>query len=229
MTWLPFALTLAAFTASHYLPARTGLRAAAIGRIGRRAYFTLYGLTSIVLLLWVVVAAARAPVVVLWWQTSWMRWGPNLAMPLAMVLLACGLGIRQPFTLGARRGARFDPADPGLAAVTRHPLLWALSLWAGAHLLANGDLAHAILFGLFLAMGAGFIPVFDARARAALPEREARAFFAATSLLSLAPLADPDWRRRNGGPLLRRAVAGLALWLVALALHGVVIGVSPLP
>ena len=32
-----------------------------------------------------------------------------------------------------------------------HPMLTALMLWACAHLLANGDLASAVLFGSFLA------------------------------------------------------------------------------
>jgi uncharacterized membrane protein len=32
-----------------------------------------------------------------------------------------------------------------------HPMLAAIALWAGAHLLANGDLASLLLFGSFLA------------------------------------------------------------------------------
>ncbi|KAA9010088.1 NnrU family protein [Histidinibacterium aquaticum] len=229
MTWAPFLLALAVFVGSHYLPARTGLREVALRRFGRRAYFSVYGLVSLAVLGWVVVAAGHAPYLQLWPPMPWMRWVPNLAMPLALVLTACGLGLRQPWTLGAKRGATFDPADPGLAAVTRHPLLWALALWAGAHLLVNGDLAHVVLFGLFLAMALGFMPVFDARARRDLAASDRAAFFAATSVLSLAPFAEREWRAANLRPLAIRSGLGLALWIVALALHGAVIGVSPLP
>jgi hypothetical protein len=98
------------------------------------------------------VSAGRAPYVELWPALAWQRWLPNLAMPAAFVLAACGMGAAQPFTLGGRRADRFDPAEPGLAAVTRHPLLLALALWSGAHLAANGDLAHVVVFGGFFAM-----------------------------------------------------------------------------
>lgn len=33
---------------------------------------------------------------------------------------------------------------------TRHPMLWGISVWAGAHLLVNGDLGSTLLFGSFL-------------------------------------------------------------------------------
>jgi uncharacterized membrane protein len=229
MSWLPFGLALAAFAASHYLPAATGLRERLVARVGRRSYFTAYGLLSLALLAWLIAAAGRAPYVELWPQLAWLRWVPNLAMPVAFVLAACGVGMPQPFTLGGRRAARFESEDPGLAAVTRHPLLLALALWSGAHLLANGDLAHALLFGGFLAMALLAMGAADRRAARALPAAEASAFFAATALLSLAPFGEARWRRRTLPRLARRVAAGLAVWVAALLLHQPVIGVSPLP
>lgn len=229
MTWLPFATALLVFVASHYLPGVTGLREALIARYGRRVYFSGYGLLSLVILGWLIVAAANAPHVALWPASPWTRWLPNIAMPLAFVLATAGIGMAQPFTLGGRRAARFDPSDPGLAAVTRHPLLLALALWSGAHLVANGDLAHALLFGGFLAMALAAMRVSDRRARRELTPGEAEAFFRNTAPLSLAPLGDPDWRRRAPPGLARRALVGLALWLAALMAHGSLIGVSPFP
>ena len=229
MSWLPFAAALAAFGASHYLPGATGLRETLIERFGRRAYFTAYGLLSLALLAWVIAAAGGAPYVELWPHLPWHRWLPNLAMPAAFVLAACGFGMAQPFTLGGRRASRFDPADPGLAAVTRHPLLLALALWSAAHLVANGDLAHGVLFGGFLAMSLAAMRASDRRAARELPAAQRAAFFRSTALLSLTPFADPAWRRRNLPRLARRALVGLALWLAALHLHQPVLGVSPFP
>lgn len=227
--WLPFALALAVFAGSHYLPVVTGWREALVARFGRRGYFTAYGLLSLLLLGWVIVAAGRAPYVEIWPQQGWQRWVPNLAMPVACVLAACGLGMAQPFTLGGRRSARLDPGDPGLAAVTRHPVLLALAFWAGAHLVANGDLAHVVVFGGFLGMALVAMRAGDRRAAAALPAGEAAAFFAATATLSLAPLGEAGWWRGNLRRLLPRVVIGLLVWLGALLLHPAVIGVSPLP
>ncbi|WP_305970571.1 MULTISPECIES: NnrU family protein [unclassified Mameliella] len=224
--WTEYALALALFVASHFVPRLGGLRETLIGAVGRRAYFSLYGLLSLALLAWMILAAGRAPYVELWPQLPWTRWVPNLAMPLAMVLLTCGTGLRQPFTLGGRKA--FDPARPGFAAVSRHPLFLALALWAGAHLAPNGDLAHVILFGSFTVMALVAIPAFDARARRVLGP-EAAAFFRTTRVLSLAPLSDPAWRRANAAGLVLRCAIGLLLWLALLYLHTLVIGVAPFP
>ena len=229
MSWAGFALAMTAFVGSHYLPTRGGVRERLISAVGRRTYFSVYGLVSLAVLVWVVVAAGRAPYVELWAHVPWHRWVPNLAMPVAAMLVVAGVGMAQPFTLGGRRVAGFDPARPGLAAVTRHPLLWALALWAGAHLVANGDLAHVILFGTFLAMAIGAMPVSDRRARRTLGPARADEFFAATSILSLAPFFDPAWRAAHLRRLGLSAAAGLGLWFVALLSHPAVIGVSPLP
>lgn len=224
--WIGFAAAWLAFFASHFIPSLPGLRDRLIAAMGRRAYFSTYGMLSLLLLAWLIVAAARAPHVGLWPQLPWMRLVPNVAMPLAFVLGTCGLGLRQPYTPGGKRSTAFDPARPGLAAVCRHPLMLALALWAGAHLLPNGDLAHVILFGGFAALALGAIPIFDARARRALPPAEARAFFDATAILSLRP---SRLRHIATRAMAIRAGLGLALWYGALHLHGAVIGVSPYP
>ncbi|WP_134679635.1 NnrU family protein [Paracoccus ravus] len=121
MDWAEFALALAFFLGSHVIPAR--FREPLSARFGRRTYLIGYSLLSLALLYWLVIAAGRAPFVEIWPQLGWMRWLVNIVMPIA-ILLACTLGMA-----GVMGGA---------------------SLWASAHLLANGDLAHAILFGLLL-------------------------------------------------------------------------------
>lgn len=156
--WSEYALALALFVGSHFLPRVGGLRDRLIAAVGRRVYFSVYGLLSLALLVWVISAAGRAPYVELWPQMPWTRWVPNLAMPVAMVLAAIGAGLGQPYTLGGRRNAVFDPSDPGLAALSRHPLFLALALWAIAHLFPNGDLAHVILFGAFGLLALAAIP-----------------------------------------------------------------------
>jgi uncharacterized membrane protein len=227
--WSEYALALALFVGSHFLPRVGGLRNRLIAAVGRRVYFSVYGLLSLALLVWVISAAGRAPYVELWPQMPWTRWVPNLAMPVAMVLAAIGAGLGQPYTLGGRRNAVFDPSDPGLAALSRHPLFLALALWAIAHLFPNGDLAHVILFGAFGLLALAAIPAFDARARRALGPAQAQDFFAATALLSPAPLIDRTWRAKNARALVTRAGVGVAIWIGLYLLHMPVIGVSPVP
>lgn len=219
--WTEYTLALALFAASHFVPRLWGLRERLIGAAGRRVYFSVYGVISLALLVWVIAAAGRAPYVELWPQWPWTRWVPNVAMPVALVLVACGIGMAQPYTLGGRK--TFDPAQPGFAAMSRHPLFLALALWAGAHLVPNGDLAHVILFGSFTAMALAAIPAFDARAR------RASDLLSHTALFSLRPLANPHWRRANLRRLLIRTAIGLILWMGTLHFHALVIGVSPFP
>lgn len=224
--WAGFALALAAFLGTHFVPTRPAIRARLIEALGRRAWFGVYGLISFAVTAWAIWAAGRAPYVELWPQFPWTRWVPNLLMPVAVVLTVCGLPAKT-VTLGGPRVSKLDPERPGFAALTRHPLLWALALWAGSHVYPNGNLAHVILFGSFLFMAFAAMPAFDARARRALGP-EASAYFAATATFSVRPLLSQAWWR-TVGPLARRLLLAFAIWLALLLLHPLVIGVSPLP
>jgi uncharacterized membrane protein len=228
MGWSGFAAAWGMFVLTHFLPSRRGWRDRLILRLGRRSYFAAYGAVSLLVLIWLVVAAGRAPQVMLWWPADWHRRVPNLVVPLAFVLAAGGMGMRYPWSLGGRRQARFDPGHPGLAALTRHPLLWALALWSLSHVVPNGDLAHVLLFGGFAGMALAAIPMFDGRARRAMSAQEWQEVCAATAIFTLRPLVDRAWRGDNARHLLPRAAIGLALYLVALILHEPVIGVTPL-
>lgn len=227
MGWVEFALALIVFMGSHRIPAALGVKGALIGALGPRGYTVAFSIASLFLLWWVIEAAGRAPFVPLWDQQTWHRWAVNIAMPLAVALGTFGVAAPNPFAFEGRASG-FDPARPGIAAITRQPLLWALAIWSGAHLLANGDLAHVILFGLFLVFSiAGMAIVERRRARIAGPAEWAR-LTARTGLLPFAALLNGRWRPR-GLPPLARLVLAVILWAGLWHLHVPVIGVSPLP
>lgn len=226
--WLNFALSLTAFLSSHIIPRIGGLRDRLITKLGRSIYFSLYGAVSLLLFAWVIVAVGEAPRVAIWPHYPWMRWIPNLAMPLVFMLIFCGLGLRSPNTLGSKQGAEFDATNPGIAAVSRHPLLLALLIWAGAHLVVNGELAHVILFGTFASFPLVAMWGFD-RKSARLMGAQAEAFFAQTSWLSLRPLVHRNWLRQNASALAPRCLLGLLCWAALLPLHEAVIGAWPFP
>lgn len=219
-------LALAAFLLTHFVPTRPALRERLVAALGRRAWFSLYGIVSLLVTAWVIWAAGRAPYLEIWPQLPWTRWVPNLVMPLAVALAVLGLPART-VTLGGPRQPRPDPG--AFAALTRHPLLWSLALWSLSHLAPNGDLAHVILFGGFALMGLAAMSAFDARARRALAPEDARAYFGQTATLSLRPLLRPAWWRAAVAPRIRRLALAGAVWLLLLLLHPWVIGASPLP
>lgn len=227
--WAEFALALVVFMASHFLPRVGGLRETLIGKIGRRAYFAGYGIISLVVLFWLIGSASRAPYVEIWAASEWTRKVPAVVMPFAIVLAVIGIGTRWPFTLGSKEATAFDPAKPGLAALTRHPLLWGLALWSAAHLPPNGDFAHVLLFGGFAVMSLAAMPIFDRRAKAALATGDTARWFQSAPLLSFETLSDPNWLSANGRDLTWRLAIAAVTWAVAFGLHSTVIGVSPSP
>jgi len=142
-----FLLALAVFILLHSVPAIPGLRSRLVERFGRRAYLIVYSLVSLAVLVWVFHAALSLDYVPLWDPQPWQAWVPMVMTPIALFLLFAGLSSPSPASITLRRGD-----TPGaVTTVTRHPVLWGFLLWAGSHLVPNGDLRSLILFGVFAA------------------------------------------------------------------------------
>lgn len=97
----------------------------------------------------------------------------------------------------------------------RHPVLIAMALWTGLHLLPNGDLAHVLLFGTLGAFAMAERSLIDKRRR-----REMRA--EAWAALWRAPRAAP---LRSWGGIAIRLLAAVAIYGALAVLHPVAIGV----
>ena len=128
MIWLVLGVVL--WSGVHFAPcAGIGARLRLIGRIGEPAYKAAFSLTLVgAIVLMVVGWRSTAPVAV---YTSW-AWGvavADLLMFVALVLLAA------------------SAVPTNLKRSVRHPQLTGVGLWAGSHLLANGDLRSLLLFG----------------------------------------------------------------------------------
>jgi uncharacterized membrane protein len=208
--------------------ARPNIRNRLVAAMGERPYLILYTLVSL-LLAWLSVAAGRAPFVPVWDLAPWQAWVPLVAMLPACLLAAFAAGAANPLSLGGRRDAGFDPARPGLAGITRHPLLWALALWAASHIVPNGDLAHIILFGAFTAFALVGGIVIDRRSRKRLGAREWRRLAARTSFVPFGALVGGRWRPSGLNLSLPRLAVAIILYAAFLTMHAPIIGVSPLP
>ena len=112
-----------------------GWRKAVVGRLGDGPWKGVYALVSLVgflLLVWGFGLAMQQPVQ-LWSPPVGMRHLAALLTLVAFVLLA----------------ATYVPRN-AIKARLHHPMVLGVQLWALAHLLANGNLAHVLLFGSFL-------------------------------------------------------------------------------
>lgn len=227
MGWVEFILAGLVFMASHAVPSRPKLKGALVAVLGRRGYGVAFGLLSTALLFWVIFAAGRAPYVELWPQAGWMRWLANLTMPLVIVLGSLGIAAPNPFAFEGRASG-FAPEAPGIAGFTRQPLLWALALWSAVHLLANGDLAHLVLFGTFLIFSLVGMRAMEARLARQWGQAEFDRLAAHTALLPGAAWLSGRWKPQRGPSLARLGIA-LVAWAVLWHLHTPVIGLSPAP
>ena len=204
--WAEYGAAWGAFLLTHALPVRPPLRPWLVGRLGRAGFGIAYSALSLAVLVWLFGAAARAPFIPLWHMPAWGPWIVLAAMALAAVVLATELGRPNPLSIGGGDGP-LDPARPGLLRLTRHPVLAALALWAGAHLVVNGDLAHALMFGGFLFLALAGMGMIDRRRRRSLgADQWARM----TAAAARSPL---------GGPSPGRLLVGLAVLGALVALH----------
>jgi uncharacterized membrane protein len=222
-------VALTAFFASHVIPARPAVRRSLQAQLGGVAYGVIYSAVSLAVLAWVIAAARNAPHIKLWDFELWQLWVPNLVMPFVCVLIAFGIAAPNPFSIAGQKSASFDADRPGVAGITRHLLLWAITLWALAHIAPNGDLAHVLLFGLFAVFGAVGMAALDDRKRKQWGETLWAERAAKTSAFPFAALLEGRVRLRELRLDPWRAVAALALYAALIAAHPYAIGVSPLP
>ena len=162
-----------------------------VARMGEKPFKGIYALLSIagfVLLVWGY-GQARQQGVMLWMPPTAMRHIASLLTLIAFVLLA----------------ATYVPRNQ-IKAKLHHPMVLGTKVWALAHLLANGSLAAAVLFGSFLVWS---VLLFAASRRR--DRREQKAYPVGTASMTAVTVA-----------------VGVVAWAVfAFWLHRVLIGVSP--
>ena len=167
-------------------------RTATITRLGEGAWKGLFSLASIAglaLMVWGFGQARQQPVF-LWVAPVGMRHLASVLTLLAFILLT----------------AAYVPGN-AIKAKLHHPMVLGVALWALAHLLANGNLAHLILFGSFWVWA-----IFDFRAAKAR-DRANKTAYAAGRIAATA----------------MTVVLGILAWaLFAFWAHGLLIGVRPI-
>jgi uncharacterized membrane protein len=213
--------------ATHYGISSTPLRAWLVARLGERAYLGLYSLLALGAIIWVIGAYARAPYAPLWPTPAWLAWVPLIVMPFALVLAVSGLSTLNPTAVGAPDTlGRAEPVR-GIFRVTRHPFMWSVGLWAGAHIIANGDLAGLVLFATFGTLALLGTWLID-RKFAARRGADWQRFAAATSNLPFAAILAGRQRLVLTEIGWWRIALALVVYVGLLAAHPWLFGASPI-
>jgi len=140
------------FFVMHLVPSMPGLRARLIASMGEGGYKGIYSLVSLAGVVLMVYGFSKSPVEPVYVPPAWGRHVVFIVMVLSFILFAAA------------------DMKSNIKRFTRHPMLWGVALWSGAHLAANGNLAELILFGAFLIYA--FVAMFSANLRGATLQQE---------------------------------------------------------
>ena len=158
-----------------------------IGEMPWKGIYSLLSIAGFAVIVWGY-GLARQTAVTLYIPPNWLR-------HVALLLLVAVF----PLLLAAYFPGR-------IKAITKHPMLAAIIIWAFAHLLANGALADVVLFGSFF--------VWSVADRISMQHREPRDI--------------PGVRASKANDVIA-IVGGLALYLAfSLWLHQWLFGVPPI-
>ena len=125
------------------------VRGVLVRLMGQGMYMLFYSLVAAAALayfIWVYVQAPRFDY--LWMPDPDLYWYAKLSMPLAMMLLVGGFM--------APKDSDPQQAEAelvrGVFRITRHPMQWAIIIWAVGHIIANGDTVSLLFFSAFLSL-----------------------------------------------------------------------------
>ena len=213
------AAATAIFILAHFIPS-TPLRPVLVRVVGEWPYRGGYSLVAFVTLAWMSTSYVKAPVEPLW---APLREAPLVFLPFAFILLACGYG-RNPTMVGADELLRAKEPARGMIRITRHPIMWAIMLWAFAHVLARSDLRALIFFGgLFLVAAFGTV-LIDRRKKS---DPDWARFAAATSNVPFLAIAQGRnrivWREIGWS----RPLAGIVALVAFFTVHSYLFGARP--
>ena len=145
-------LALAAFIwfGIHAFISGAELRWAIARRIGEPAFRGFFSVISLASLAFLIQAYRQAPFYPLWFAPRPIHWLPLVVMPLALALIVGAFSVPNPTAVGAEKILERTDAARGVLRITRHPFLWGVGLWSGAHLLVTGHVAAILFFGALL-------------------------------------------------------------------------------
>src|SRR5262249_32846134 len=223
---LELLLAAVVFVGSHFGISSTGLRDDLLRRLGERAYLALYSVVALILLVWLITAYSRVDdPLVLWVRPPLLQVLPLVVMPLALLLLVGGVSQRNPTAVMQGSSLPTSRPAPGVLAITRHPLLWGIGLWALVHLLVSDNVASIIFFGAFAVLALHGTRVLDAKKRRTWPPEDWQRFAAATSNIPFATIFTSRNELKISEIGWWRLVLPGVLYLVLIFIHGVPFGV----
>jgi uncharacterized membrane protein len=216
----------AVFFLLHMLPA-TPLRAKFVSLAGEPVYAAIFSIASAAAIWWMVHAFNAAPYAgKLWAAPGLWLWLKASLVFFAYVLIVAGFSTPNPYAPGGKV-AQAGYAGEGIFAITRHPVMWGIAIWAIAHAISQPNLRGFAFFGGFAA---------TALIGSWLQQRRKRAELAGWGAFEAKTSFWPFWAVFEGRAKFSLSAIGwgriaiaAALWALILHFHLSWFGAQPLP
>jgi uncharacterized membrane protein len=138
-------------------------------RLGEGGYKGLFSLIALIGIILIAIGMGNRDIITLWEPPIYLSHLAIVVMIPVFILMA----------------AAYMPCN--MKKYTRHPMLWGVTLWAFAHLLANGDFGSIVLFASFLIYS--LYDMWSANRRGAEKSTNTRPLFYDTGVAALGIVA----------------------------------------
>ena len=206
--------------------AGTVLRGALVARLGENGFRGLYSLVSVASIAGLSAAYASSVAAPMWILPAVLGWIAVGVMLPAFILFVASVASPNPTAVGAE--TRPDSEPRGVFRITRHPMLWAFTIWSVVHIATNGTWTAVVFFGSFALTSLVGMPSIDSKLAVRSPERWAGLAQRTSIIPGPAILAG-----RNRLDLQEIGwvvpLIGLVVWALVLGAHPYVIGYPALP
>ncbi len=225
---LSLAAAAGTFVVLHLFPS-TPWRRDAVSRLGEIGYLAVFSIVSLGSIVWLTQAFQTASYGEKLWQLpdAWL-WAKSALVLFALVLITAGYLTPNPSFPGAGKALSRPAAAHGVFAITRHPLMWGVAIWAVAHLVSQATLRGIAFFGALAVVALLGSWLQERRKKKEIGEAWAE-FERKTSFWPFAALlsgrASFSFRALGWW----RVAIAVVSWAALLHFHAYLFGASPLP
>ena len=195
--------------------------------LGQKGFLLVYSLIAAATLGLMIYGYVQVPhTQFLWHPTLFLQMMASVVLLIALFFFANAMMVKKPTQAEGDETRSHEVT--GFFKVTRHPLQWAILLFAGGHLLANGDVASICFFGTLVTVALFGMVAMDARKRREADPRWFH-FMETSSTVPFLAMARGTTRSTRADINWTALIAAIALYVALYWLHDMVSGGVHLP
>lgn len=211
----PLFVAATAFVGTHFLLSHP-LRRLLVQAVGEAAFLGIYSLVAVATLSWMAYAYRATPTTAPLWDVGNVLWAiVTIVMLLASVLLM-GSVVRNPALPSPGAASKVPSEARGVYALTRHPMMWAFTLWGACHIAVYPVGKNIVVSGAIMVL-ALLGAAFQDRKKERLQPDTWPVWETRTSYWPFAAVI--TGRAQIGGLGMHALAGGLVVWLAATWAH----------